>query len=787
MTTAEPLRLADLRLVPPTLPTAILASWATELYGLTGQLERLQGERDQNHRLTAPDGQQYVLKVSSALEDPATVDFQTKALLHLADAAPELPVPRVLPTLDGDHLTPRTAPDGATHVVRLLTYLPGISFEDGEVSPTALLQIGRFQGRLCRALADFRHPAAHAFMPWDLNNGLLGTDALWAGASPATRRQLDPVRGHLVDEVLPALAELRTQVIHNDAHRGNLLRPGPDSDRLVGLIDFGDLVHSSLAADLASSAASFVDNGADPAAGLVGLTQGFHEAIPLHPEELQLLPDLVLARLALAALVFDLRIAAGGDDADAVAAVRTMVLDWIATWLELDSRRLADRLATTCTRSPRSASPVGGVTPVLDRRRRALHPGYFLSYDRPLHLVRGEGAWLFDADGRSYLDCYNNVPSVGHCHPRVVEAISRQAQQLNTHTRYLHENVVRLAERLAALLPGDLDRSSFVCTGTEANDLAVQMARAATGHDGVVVSEGSYHGNSTLVRQLSTIAYPADERPPWLGAVEPPNLYRGRFRADEPDAGARYATLVSHEIEELAGRGHQLAAFVVDSIWDSNGVLVPPDDYLPRVVEAVHAAGGLVVADEVQAGHGRTGRWWGVEAHGITPDIVTMGKGMGNGHPVAAVVTTTAIGTAFAEQVPYFNTFGGNPVSAAAALAVLDVIEDEGLLANAEAVGGRVGDGLRELAGRHEVIGDVRGRGLFWGIELVGDRGDRRPLSPEATQSLVTDLAEAGLLVGVSGPDRNVLKFRPPLVFGAAEADRALEILDRELGRLTPG
>jgi 4-aminobutyrate aminotransferase-like enzyme len=421
---------------------------------------------------------------------------------------------------------------------------------------------------------------------------------------------------------------------------------------------------------------------------------------------------------------------------------------------------------------------------LLKRRRRALAPAYELFYDEPVHLVRGEGVWLFDADGRRYLDCYNNVPSVGHCHPRVVEAIATQAGLLNTHTRYLHENVVKLGERLGEKFSENLSACWFVCTGTEANDLATQIARTVTGHHGMVVSEGSYHGNSDLVLKLSTSSYPAEDRPDWLAAAAAPDTYRGPYRADIEPGGEealaeRYAAAVAEGVASLADRGYPPAAMLVDSSWDDNGLLVPPEGYLARAASIVRNAGGLFIADEVQAGYCRLGdTWWGHERYDVVPDIVVLGKPMGGGHPVAAVVSTPEIAAAFGEQVDYFNTFGGNPVSAAAALAVIDVIDEEGLLKNAHEVGRHLDRGLAELASRHPIIGDVRGAGLFWGIDLVRDRETRQPIDRTEAKQIVSAIQKAGVLMGLMGKHGNVLKMRPPLPFSRENADQALEAID---------
>ncbi|HZB40204.1 MAG TPA: aminotransferase class III-fold pyridoxal phosphate-dependent enzyme [Ilumatobacter sp.] len=416
---------------------------------------------------------------------------------------------------------------------------------------------------------------------------------------------------------------------------------------------------------------------------------------------------------------------------------------------------------------------------LLRRRAAVLAPSYQLFYDEPVHLVRGEGVWLYDVDGKRYLDCYNNVPSVGHAHPRVVAALARQTGLLNTHTRYLNEHVVELAERLGASLAGELSSCFFVCTGTEANDLAVQIARVVSGNHGVVVTERAYHGNSDLVGKLSTDSYPESERPDWLGVVEPPNTYRGPFRAPEPELGARYAALVGDAVAELDARGHGVAAMLIDTSWDSNGVLIAPDDYVERAAMAVRAAGGLVIADEVQAGYCRLGRnFWGHANYGLVPDIVTVGKPMGAGHPVAAVVTTPEVAARFAERRNYFNTFGGNPVSAAVALTVLDVIADEDLLSNSRTTGALIGAALADLASRCDLIGNVQGSGMFWGLDLVADRATREPVAYADAKRLASALRNRGVLTGVTGRYTNVLKLRPPLVFRPEHVELLVETLD---------
>lgn len=421
----------------------------------------------------------------------------------------------------------------------------------------------------------------------------------------------------------------------------------------------------------------------------------------------------------------------------------------------------------------------GGAATLLERRRRLLGPAYSLFYEEPVHVVRGEGVWLYDADGRRYLDMYNNVPHVGHCHPAVTEAIARQSRILNTHTRYLHEKVLDYAERLTATLPDGLDVAMFSCTGTEANELALRIARTVTGGQGVIVSAFSYHGNSQAIAEISGEYQTPETLPPYVVTVPAPDVYRGRYR--DGDAAGRYAEHVAEALATLEARKIRPAALVLDTIISSDGVVAVPSGYLSRAAALVREAGGLFIADEVQPGFGRTGtHFWGFAKDGVVPDIVTMGKPIGNGHPLAATVTRSAIVDEFARHGRYFNTFGGNPVSAAAGLAVLDVLEKEGLQDNALAVGNYLSSGLGKLADRCERIGDIRGSGLFLAVELVEDRRQRTPATAYA-DALVEDLRQAGVLCHTIGPDENILKLRPPMVLSRENADLFLDILGRAL------
>jgi 4-aminobutyrate aminotransferase-like enzyme len=400
------------------------------------------------------------------------------------------------------------------------------------------------------------------------------------------------------------------------------------------------------------------------------------------------------------------------------------------------------------------------------RRKRVLAPTYRLFYSDPIHMVRAEGVWMYDADGRRYLDAYNNVPVVGHCHPEVVSRIADQAARLNTHTRYVTDGPVELAERLLASVPAELRSVTFTCTGSEANDLAVRICKAATGGSGFIVTRGAYHGTTETLSGMS----------PVTGAPAAPGVFTVPAPVNEQDA-AHFGTCVEECLRTMRDAGIKPAALLVDTIFGSDGVISHPEGFLRPAVEAVHRAGGLFIADEVQPGFGRTGAcMWGFQRHGIVPDLITMGKPMGNGHPVAAVLATDRAMHQFAEQYRYFNTFGGNTVSCAAALAVLDVIERERLIENARQVGDYLMQGLRELAARRPEIGAIRGAGLFIGLQL--------PSRDRATQ-VVNTLRQNGVLIGASGLAFDALKIRPPLVFQRQHADIFLRALQQALDSST--
>jgi 4-aminobutyrate aminotransferase-like enzyme len=403
------------------------------------------------------------------------------------------------------------------------------------------------------------------------------------------------------------------------------------------------------------------------------------------------------------------------------------------------------------------------------RRARVLGPAYRLFYQTPVHFERGAGVWLYDAAGEAYLDAYNNVASVGHCHPHVVAAMARQAGTYASHTRYLSDVILTYAERLLSHFPADLNRVMFTCTGSEANDLAFRIARSETGGSGFIVTENAYHGVTHVIAGMS----------PSLGPSVPLGEHVRTVPAPDPRlGGAGFAAGVQAAVDDLLRHGIKPAALIVDTVFSSDGVFVDPPGFLAPAMAAIRKAGGLFIADEVQPGFGRTGAtMWGFARHWITPDIVTLGKPMGNGYPVAGLVAGAALLEGFGAKSRYFNTFGGNAVAAATANAVLDVIEDEGLMANAARVGAAFAEGLRSLAQRHPALGQVRGAGLFLGVDVVRDGAP----DPEGALRLVNGLRHRRVLISATGPLGHILKIRPPLVFSTEHVDLFLTRLEQVL------
>ena len=764
-----------LRGEPPAFTPEAAAELAARWFGLVGDATRLGSERDQGFMIRAADGPIGVLKISNASESPAVVDMETAAALHVLAVDPTIPVSAPLPLAGADpadgpgsYATTVVGPEGAEHLVRACTYLPGTaSIDPLRLDGDALYDYGAMVARLGRAMRSFFHPSAGRVLLWDVQHASSLRPMADAIDAPVHRALVDRVLGRFEAEVLPVWPSLRSQVIHGDVTLDNALVD--ERGRISGIIDWGDMSHSALVCDVSSCLESLLEGRAPGEVVPLAMrfVDGYRSVTPLEPEELQVLPDLLSARLVTVAVLFGWRAKRHPDN--------HYLRGWedrlwpLLSYLEAEGRDLL-RIRL------RAGTPPTDENELIARRARAFGPALSpLTYDRPLHLVRGDGVWLYDTEGSRYLDCYNNVPVVGHCHPRVSEAIARQARLLNTNMRYLHDAAVELAERIVASMPvgSGLDTVLFVNSGSEANDTAWRLATAWTGAGGGLATRYAYHGVTQAIADVSPEEWRGGYHPSQVELFDPLDVHRG---ATPPDDAADDLLRACERLQE---RGMLPAVTFVDGGFTSDGILAPPATYVRALADRTHEVGALYVADEVQAGHGRSGTdLWSFAGMGVAADIVTMGKPMGNGHPVAALVTRREITERFAETTEWFSTFGGNPVACAAALAVLDVIEDERLVERAGRVGPALRAAIADLAGSHPAIGDVRGLGLLTGVELVDAEG-----APDAALAgrMKNRLRERGVLVGTTGPAGNVLKVRPPLVFGDEHIPLVIDALEGAL------
>jgi 4-aminobutyrate aminotransferase-like enzyme/Ser/Thr protein kinase RdoA (MazF antagonist) len=763
---------------------------AHALFGVQGKLKELYSERDRTYHLRADDGREFTFKILHADEDEATLDFQIQGLNWIERQNPSLLVPRVQRTKDGAQLAHMTAASGSRHAVWMLGYLPGKPMIETKPGPGTLRELGRFAGRIDRALAGYFHPAAGREIVWDIRQlpSLLGSLAATADAND--RRFLEGIAARFINECLPKLGGLRAQILHNDLNFHNILVDEKDDARIAGLIDFGDMMHGPLIFELAIAGSDGILLRDDPLAIISELLAGYHEILPLTPEEIAQFFDLVQGRQTLALAVLATRRKHLREDFSYLESYSVPCMNAAYAMEEIGREKATAAFMKVIEPAPTVVLPrIPAAEVDADRermlawRKRVMGPQTYMFYEKPLHMVRGEGAWLTDITGRRYLDVYNNVPHVGHCHPHVVAAIARQASILNTNTRYLFDEVLQFAERLSAQFPAGLTACMFVNSGSEAVDLAWRLAKAYTGNTGALIMDCAYHGWTEAVEALSPEIRRGHHHP-HVRKLQSPDDYRGPYRRGSNDLGELYAADADRAIASLAEGGHKPAMFIADAGLLTNGVIDAPAGWLQGVYKRVRKAGGVTIADEVQTGFGRQGKaMWGFQLHDVVPDIVCMGKPIGNGHPLGAVVTRPEIVQALVDQGIFFSTFGGNNVSCAAGMAVLDVLEQEGLQENARVVGAHFRAGLQKLSLRRDMIGDVRGSGLLVGVELVTDRKTLEPATAE-TKRVVNGMRDLGVLTSSEGPHGNVLKLRPPICFTREQADMAVDALDRALGAI---
>jgi 4-aminobutyrate aminotransferase-like enzyme/Ser/Thr protein kinase RdoA (MazF antagonist) len=759
-------------------------------YNLEGQLKKLPGYCDQNLRLTTADNIQYIVKVANAAEPKLELEMQNAAMKHLTQK--KCAVPQALPNNQSESITTIKDIQQQAYCLRVLTYLPGDFYVDAQSlthTPELWTDLGQFMGEIDLALADFEHAGAYRYLDWDLAQGYR---VCMSKKSLLNSQQIKLVEHFLTlyqTQTMPLLGQLPQGVIHNDANDYNLLINDVSyPTKISGLIDFGDIVHSHIINELAITCAYALmgekDVKHDLLTVLKTIVAGYHKVRPLRAAELEVLFSLIALRLCTSVCNAALAISQQPDNEYLLVSVKP-------AWTLLEQLKALNPYAVLCQlRQACDLSVDNGQAKetIINYRKKHLGKTLSLSYETPLKMVRGQGAYLYDEQGTPYLDMVNNVCHVGHCHPKVVSAGQQQLAKLNTNTRYLHDNIVNYTDKLLATMPEELSVCMLVNSGSEANELAFRLARCYTKSKELIVVDGAYHGNTNACIEASPYKFngPGGEgEQAYVHTVTLPDPYRGEFLGNTLDSAQGYAHSVQETIEKLQQSGKKPGAFICESLQGVAGQIIMPVGYLSTVYHHVRSAGGVCIADEVQVGFGRVGsHMWAFETQEVVPDIVTLGKPIGNGHPMAAVITTQAIADAFVTGMEYFNTFGGNPVSCAIGLAVLDVIEQEDLIEHAKSVGSYFQDKLRNLQDKFDLIGDVRGLGLFIGVELVEDRITKCPAT-EKTSWLVEFFKQHQILMSTEGRFYNILKIKPPMAFTTNDADKFLKILELGLIELS--
>ena len=758
----------------------------TDLYRIDGDYKELNCERDISYRIRTDSGVAYVVKISNAAEPEGVVDFQIKALNHIAEQDSDLQVPEIIPTTDNKSSDWIQSDSGHRHMIRMLTYMEGDVMDDtpAAYTPQTRHNVGVMIGRLAKSLRNFYHPfARNNDHLWEMSRCLELRPYIRYLQDRSTRELCDKILDRAERFILPQVKKTRWQVVHHDAHPDNVLVDPQDPTRVVGVIDFGDMLFGPVLADLVAASDSY-DDDTDPLDALCSTTAGFDSSFPLEENEIDLVYDMMLICLLVNTVIVGARdkLSDGGE---------TLHIENTGTYPRMLKRlwdvgreKATEQLRKTCRFPVYSVcSEMDEVFPdrideLLSKRTAGMGDIWYF-YEKPLNFTRSQGPWLYTADGTAYLDAYNNVQQMGHANAHITTAIARQAAAINVNTRYICDIVADYAARLTEDLPEHLNACFFVNSGSEANDVAVQIAKFATGHTGALIMEDAYHGMTETTMHLSPEIF---EPPDHVECVQAPDMYHGAF-ANAADAAEKYAADADRAIVDLSRRGHKPAFFVVDTALCSNGVLMAPENYFNLVAHKVKNAGGMVIADEVQAGLGRLGHMWGFKAQGLELlDFVTMGKPVANGFPFGVIITSRDLLNRFSNEVDLFSTFGGNPVACAAGMALLDEIDRRDLISKSRDLGNYFRERLNKLAQKQPLIGDVRGKGMMIGLEFVTDLETKAPAIKQ-TSRLIELMKEECILVSEAGP-KNVLKIRPNFSWERKHVDLFITKLDNCLSRL---
>ncbi len=755
-----------------------IAQYLQVHFNLSGTIKTLEGYDELNFLLTTSNQKKYIVKVANSAHVFSFIEAQAQILHHLSKTP-------LAPYFQQNVLNTQNAAityfskEDTTYCIRVLNYLEGTFWYELKNHSSALFYaLGNFLGSMDKSLQHFSNPSMHREYTWDISTTLNARYKLDAIQDPEKRRMVGYFMQQFETIVAPQIYTLRKGYVHNDANDYNVL---VKDDKIVGLIDFGDMVYTAIINNVAVACTYAMLDESDPIAAACLVVKGYHEQYPLEEKELSLLYYLIAGRLCISLTQSAYNASVESANEHHFITMRP-AWDLMYRLIEINPIAALDAFKKACGYA--GVITINGHEQLLEERKNLIGKNLSISYQQPIKIVQGALQYLYDDKGNTYIDCVNNPSHVGHAHPVLVKRMQNQIATLNTNTRYLSDLIVDYAKRLTKTLPPSLSVCYFVNSGSEANDLAIRMSRCYTGAEDVIVLDHAYHGTSSLTIDISPYKFDSKGgkgQKPWVHKAMNPDGYRGPYKYKDPLVGENYAQDLKRIIDELAIQQKKPAAFICESLIGVGGQMPLPKNYLSKVYEHVHAAGGVCIADEVQVGFGRVGeKFWAFELQDVVPDIVVMGKPMGNGHPLAAVVVNQKIADAFNNGLEYFNTYGGNPVSMATGLAVLDIIESENMQAHALEVGNYFMEQLRCLQQKYPIIDDVRGHGLFIGAELVRDTITKTPAVPEI-DIIVNKMKERGFLLSTDGPLHNVLKIKPPMTFSKANAKSFCENLEQVL------
>lgn len=733
-------------------------------------ITKLDGYDNCNY-LVASNSEKYVFKTytyNKALLD--VLKAENKALQFLKKPKCKT-FPKPIPFLSGEFIKVLEI-DGKQTIGRMLSFLEGTFLGDTKISKPLLQSLGTFLATLNLKLQTFEnHVYRGRQWEWDIQYLNLNKKYLNAIPNAHDRNIVHYFFKQFEENVMPLLPELRKQIIHNDANEWNLL---VQDQTISGIIDFGDLAHSHLINEVAVALTYACYDKENPLEWASIILSSYHKVLPLEAKEIKILYYLIAARLCISVCnsANSKRI-----DPDNQYATGSEKKAWqmLHKWLRINPIKAENRFREAIGLLPLQPPPIAER---ISKRHHYISPIVSMSYEEPIAMEQSAFQYMYDSYGNTFLDAYNNIPQVGHSHPKIVEAGQRQMAKLNTNTRYHYDLLPKYAEKLLSKFPESLNRVFFVNSGSAASDLAIRLVHAHTNAKKIMVMEHGYHGNTQMSIDISDYKFnnPKGEgQKKYIIKTDIPDTYNGKYKGK--DAGTRYA---DDAIRQIKDSEETIAAFISEAIVGCGGQVPLADGYLEAIYPAIREQGGLCISDEVQTGFGRLGdHFWGFEKHYVIPDIVILGKPIGNGHPMGAVITTQKVAASFEKGVEFFSSFGGNPVSCAIGLAVLEVIEDEQLQENAKIVGSFYKSLLQSLQQKYQCIGDVRGSGLFLGIEIVD--GKTLKADTQLAQHIKNQLRQKHILISTDGPYDSVLKTKPPLCFTKENAQEVVGAIDSTL------